>query len=190
LCHTAVVKSLLCSAATGDIGRKYPVLWLHNWNEPNTTSVYTGMVYDNWVGVEQYRFFQISNYAAVNGTSRGTTYEGIYFNRSKSKTPNIDDGSSNTLAFGEVSGTRWANQDNGNPGDYINHWMGVGDLYVMRGLSDKGQRAAVRQFSSGHSSIVQFCMGDGSARTLNVGIDQTTLRMMAGAHDGGVVSNY
>jgi hypothetical protein len=33
-------------------------------------------------------------------------------------------------------------------------------------------------------------MGDGSVRTLNVGIDQTTLRAMAGAHDGVVISNY
>ena len=52
-------------------------------------------------------------------------YVGIYTNRSKNKTSTITDGSSNTLAFGEILGGA---SNAGAKRDFIIPWIGAGSL--------------------------------------------------------------
>jgi prepilin-type N-terminal cleavage/methylation domain-containing protein len=163
------------------------------------SGVYHGFWYDNYIGVEQYQPFQIANYLAVGGTGKGTVYEGLYFNRSKMKTVNIIDGSSNTLAFGECSGTRWSVEGAGNPFDYTYGWFGAGTIPASRGLSS-GERASIRQFSSYHTAVTNFALGDGAVRSLQIAggrvVDQSgnvtasaLYLQMSGTRDGGVLDS-
>jgi prepilin-type N-terminal cleavage/methylation domain-containing protein len=197
LAHTANIKTFKCPSFPDTPGKNVIIGGLMVWQEPGTTTIYTGLWYDDGVGVEQYMPFQVSNYLAMTGSGPGTVYEGIYFNRSKMKTVNCIDGSSNTLAFGEVSGTRWPNEGNGNPFDFTFNWFGGGTCPSLRGLSS-GERAAVRQFSSFHTAVTNFALGDGAVRSLQIAggrqVDQSgnvtataVFLQMSGTRDGGVL---
>jgi len=142
----------------------------------------------------------VSNYVGINGCAgRGTDpvygqYEGIYSNRSKNKTGNISDGSSNTLAFGENSSTRasWINSGT-TDGAVTYNWIGGGTNGTIRGLKN-GQQQDYRTLSSFHTGIVMFALGDGSVKALKVADTSTgpptpsqswyILQQLAGMRDG------
>ena len=161
---------------------------------PGDGNIYTGFWSENYVGVEQYQPFAISNYLAMAGSGQSTSYEGIYVNRSKTTTPSIADGSSNTLAFGEVAGTVWPNFDPATSvkGEFTHHWMGSGICPSLRGMAS-GDQASIRQFSSYHTGIVMFVLGDGAVRAVRIGgtgaagTDRNVYLQMSGKNDGGVL---
>ena len=85
-----------------------------------------------------------------------------------------------------------------NQTEYNMSWVGVGGMYTRRGLG-QGRDSEWRQFSSYHTGIVQFCMGDGAVRSLRQGStlnipntadglggssDWLVLQAMAGVADG------
>jgi hypothetical protein len=102
-------------------------------------------------------------------------YTGIFTNRSTVKLPEIADGTSNTLMFGEGFG--------GNaPGarDFQWSWMGTGAMATFQGLrpcttppagthANNSTVCNWASFSSGHTGVVQFCFGDGSVRSVRLG---------------------
>jgi prepilin-type N-terminal cleavage/methylation domain-containing protein len=155
------------------------------------TTIYTSFWSENYVGVETYKSFANSNYLGVAGSGQGTTYEGTYFNRSRTTIAGISDGSSNTLAFGEACGTRWPNFGDGAPFDFTFNWFGAGTCPTLRGLASTEQ-ASIRQFSSYHTGVVQFAFGDGSVRsvkigsTANAGPDRDVFLQLGGTRDGGI----
>jgi prepilin-type N-terminal cleavage/methylation domain-containing protein len=160
-------------------------------------SIYTGFEYEDYQPPSQlgaYTPFSQCNYLAVCGSGQGTTYEGIYTNRSTTTTVGITDGSSNTLAFGEVCGRRWPNAGDGNPNDFQHNWFGSGICPTLRGMST-GEQASIRQFSSNHTGgIVQFAFGDGSVHGLRAGgtasrsgTDYSVFLQMSGKQDGGTL---
>jgi prepilin-type N-terminal cleavage/methylation domain-containing protein len=163
---------------------------------PQTLGV--GFWYEDYVGVEIYKPFAISNYLACAGWGQGMTFEGIYVNRSTTKTGNILDGSSNTLAFGEICGTRWSLPGAGNPFDFQHNWFGSGICPTSRGMGP-GEASAVRMFSSNHTQVAQFALGDGSVRSLRFGstftnplvnpptADLLVFSAMSGKQDGVLV---
>jgi prepilin-type N-terminal cleavage/methylation domain-containing protein len=146
---------------------------------------------DNGNGMEMFDPIQRTNYLGVNGWG-GTNsvvpganlLEGIFGNRTQNTLGKISagDGTSNTLMFGEIVG------QNPDPswGETVHTWdvsWMCGALPVAAGLSN-GIDSFVFQFSSNHTGVVQFCMGDGSVRPIQVGIDPVTLAILAGWHDG------
>ncbi len=156
-------------------------------------SIYAGFWSDDYVGVEKYQYFGISHYLACSGSGPATSYEGIYCNRSKTTSATILDGSSNTLAFGEVVGTRWSTAGAGAAFDYQHNWLGSGAIYTLQGLSHT-ESASIRQFSSYHTGIVQFTFGDGSVRSVrspntgtNPSNERNVLLQLGGKQDGGVL---
>ena len=164
-------------------------------------TIYTGFYSEDYVGVEQYKNFSRTNYLGVAGSGQGTAYEGIYTNRSKTKMVGIIDGTSNTLAFGEVAGTVWPNQcsspnDTSTAclpvGEYTHNWFGSGICPTLRGMNG-GNNASIRQFSSYHTGIVQFAFGDGSVHnvrigsTFNAGSDRNVFLQLSGKTDGGIL---
>jgi len=71
------------------------------------------------------------------------------------------------------------------------NFIGCGSMSTLRGLSTDGSLAAYNQFSSAHSGIVQFAVGDGSVRGLRPGNTATPfspdwylLQQLSGYKDG------
>ncbi len=187
--HVGNVKAFQCPSFPATPGANTVIGGMMNWLEPGTTSIYTGFWSENYVGVEKYQSFAISNYLACAGFP-GTAYKGMFTNRSKTSLTAVPDGTSNTLAFGEVAGTRWPNAGDGNPFDYTHNWFGSGCVYTARGISADGEKAAIRQFGSYHSGVCLFAFGDGSVHGLTPGTDQTfvnLLNQLGGMADGGVL---
>jgi prepilin-type N-terminal cleavage/methylation domain-containing protein len=168
---------------------------------PGDGNIYTGFWNENYVGVEQYQPFAISNYMAMAGSGPSTAYEGIYVNRSKTTTPAISDGSSNTLAFGECAGTVWPNYCPPNDpsgctpttkGEFTHNWFGSAVNTSLRGMAH-GDQASIRQFSSYHTGIVMFALGDGAVRSVRIGgtgaagTDRNVYLQLSGKNDGGVL---
>lgn len=132
-------------------------------------------------------------------------YEGILFNRSKTKIVSISDGSSNTLMFGEGLGC----EATGTTRSFKWAWMGVGAIPLKFGLAPGGGGPAPTSvntgatiggwnyFSSAHTGQVLFAMGDGSVRGVRqgqtgvrnpttAGSDWYVLQQMGGKSDGEV----
>jgi prepilin-type N-terminal cleavage/methylation domain-containing protein len=104
-------------------------------------------------------------------------YQGIFYNRSKIDFRDIPDGSSNTLLFGEVMGGSLPPADGG----FSYAWIGSGVMCTAWGLAENSYW---KQFNSNHPGIVQFCMADGSVRTLSTQINQTTYLYLGAIADG------
>ena len=72
--------------------------------------------------------------------------------------------------------------------DYNHNWFGSSICPTLRGLSSR-ENASIRQFSSYHTGIAMFALGDGSVRSLRNSLDTTSLNILGGARDGGVNPN-
>ncbi len=101
-------------------------------------------------------------------------YRGPLTNRSKVKMANIVDGTSNTLFFGEAVGGH-----QGGARLYSHSWMGSGTLPLAWGLENRDYN----RFSSWHPGVVQFCLADGSVRSVSTGIDTDALIQLGGIRD-------
>jgi prepilin-type N-terminal cleavage/methylation domain-containing protein len=129
----------------------------------------------NYTGVAGPGWNDGSTGAIAAGGANYQPYTGIFTNRSKVALPQITDGSSNTLMFGEGLGGL-------SPGarDYQWTWMGSGAMATFQALrpctpSQSGvhtyndTQCNWGNFSSMHPGVVQFCLGDGSVRGIRPG---------------------
>ncbi|HLJ96800.1 MAG TPA: DUF1559 domain-containing protein [Gemmataceae bacterium] len=92
-------------------------------------------------------------------------YEGIFTNRSTNSVGAIQDGTANTLMFGECLGGPQP-PPSGSP-QYGFSWFGVGALPTLAGLPV--QYPQYYQFSSKHTGVVNFCYADGHVAGIKVG---------------------
>jgi prepilin-type processing-associated H-X9-DG protein len=92
-------------------------------------------------------------------------YEGIFTNRSTNSIGAIQDGTANTLMFGECLGGP-SPPPSGSP-LYGFSWFGVGALPTLAGLPV--QYPQYFQFSSKHTGVVNFCYADGHVGGIKVG---------------------
>jgi len=172
------------------------ILGLHVFNDVQRGPFTDGWK-ENYLGLEDYRFFAKTNYMGVAGCGVGThpffnQFEGIYTNRSQHTLGQLSvrDGTSNTLLYGEACGTFW----NSPPESMDICWMAGGGLGTYLGLQ-RARTAPLITFSSWHTAGVQFCFADGSVRTVRFGNtlwDQVSpqtqdwhlLQQLAGYRDG------
>lgn len=182
-------------------GWGWGVLWTGNVQSTYGTTNYLGVA--GQAGI-------VTN-AAAAGISLGlnrTNRHGIFWNRSKTTFGQISDGSSNVLMFGESVGA-YSNPVSKSGRRITAHaWM-TGPLFteVQRSVyrtaagwgADTGGDAVCDlfegcwwfqgwRFSSQHSGVIQFALGDGSIHALSDSIDDTVFQNLAGKADGQVVS--
>jgi prepilin-type N-terminal cleavage/methylation domain-containing protein/prepilin-type processing-associated H-X9-DG protein len=133
-----------------------------------------------------------SNYAGCAGylsnasSAMAQQYEGIYYANSKVKVVSVGDGTSNTIAFGEMASGRYNN--NG----YRFTWMGAGSLSTEYGLAANRQPPDSPwhpwQYSSRHTGIINFAFADGSVRSITKTADKNMYFAASGANDGIVIN--
>ena len=137
-----------------------------------------------WFGANPPYNFGVTNYLGVMGgmgkVGNGwDQWAGLYYSESTVTMAQLtaSDGAANTLAFGENSTIAGQQAGNGSVG-FI--WMGAVNLPVGYGFSNPDWRT----FSSNHTGIINFAMGDGSVRGLSKNADTRTVRSAAGWQDG------
>ncbi len=140
-------------------------------------------------------------------------FEGLLTNRSENRLAGVQDGSSNTLLFGEGAGRATVSNGQVIENAVAWNWMGIGEVTTKFGLGVVGAEvdnppsrinlpgAHWSMFSSRHSGGVNFCFGDGHVKMLRFGStthrrpgppnnlttpsqDWWVLQRLAGMHDG------
>jgi hypothetical protein len=140
---------------------------------PNTGNQ-TRLGRTNYVGVSGY-LGNIPNYPPAD------VYTGVFANRTDHALATIEDGTSNTLFFGETIGGK---DDSTAAPQYGHSWIGAGALPTGWGVQTRGWES----FSSEHPNIVQFCLADGAVRKLNRHVDFMIYVRLSGMRDRRTVN--
>lgn len=128
-----------------------------------------------------------SNYAAVGGrlgrvgAAAIDILEGPFSNRSATTITGITDGTSNTLAFGEL-----ISDNPSGPRTRARIWMSSSWQPTSWGVPSTG--ISHLHFSSRHSGIINFAMCDGSVKSVRTGADTTIFRQISAKSDGSVTN--
>gem|GEM_PF-4760469 len=110
-------------------------------------------------------------------------YQGVFTNRSETKFRSIEDGTSNTLLFGEakaVSGEFILPL-----GTWAFSWMGnnvMSTLYWGRDLP------IAHRFRSNHPGVTNFAFADASVKPLSLELEADLMKSLAGKSDGSIAS--
>jgi prepilin-type N-terminal cleavage/methylation domain-containing protein len=178
IAHTQL-GALLCPSATDDEATSGEGCVLVCYND-NTIGI------GHW-GKPGYPDLGFTNYlgcAGALGKSRHSywsRFEGIFTCRSKNSFSAVLDGTSNTIAFGEVLGGKPEVQ-------YRYTWIGCGSMPTAWGLAH--DTSGWYQFDSLHPGVVQFAMADGSVTPLSRDINNLTYRYLSGMRDGETPEDY
>src|SRR5260370_35572369 len=130
-------------------------------------------------------------YGKVSGSDAANAtwlpFTGIYYMSSKTKMTEISDGTSNTVAFGEYTGTHIDGHR-----DFGISWMGAGWLVTKWGLapiynadgSTGGNDYTRRQVGSKDTGIINFAVADGAVPPVSRSADFNQGLYATGAEDG------
>jgi type II secretory pathway pseudopilin PulG len=164
-----------------DTSTSLPTFQVGYWTSPSTAD---DLGWTNYLGS-----------AGVIGTVSGSwsAWQGIYTKRSKNTFGSITDGTSTTLAFGEVLGGRPEVM-------YRYSWMGCGAMTSYAGLppNELGVDPPVPgetghgwfQFDSLHPGVVQFGIADGSTTSISRDIDVNIFRNLSGISEARDTEDY
>ena len=132
-----------------------------------------------WAAGQNSNYLSCAGYLgnAYAGVDPEGIWAGTFTNRSGFDYGDINDGSSNTFAFGEASFCNWGGQD----ADYL--WNASGRIV------GNGTPATRLNFNSEHSGeAVNMSMCDGSVHFLNNDIDFSTYVYLAAKAEGRIVN--
>jgi len=128
-----------------------------------------------------------TNYLASGGFVNFPTnaFRGYFTNRSKNKIESSLDGSSNTIMFGEVT-TNPAQSWPGNP-QLAWTWMSSPPISTgWGGILNVSGTDYYYMFSSSHTGVVMFGMGDGAVRALRKPTQWPNIVWVSAINDGNV----
>jgi prepilin-type N-terminal cleavage/methylation domain-containing protein len=130
-----------------------------------------------------------TNYLAVAGyvNNAGDPYKGYFGDRTQNPIESAQDGSSNTLMFGEVM-TNPAQAWGAAPSPKLAWtWMSSPPIAAgWGGVLVTPQTDYFYRFSSNHSGVVMFAMGDGAVRALKKPTVWPTIVWASATNDGNV----
>jgi len=130
-----------------------------------------------------------TNYLAVAGYTNGPTdaYPGYFGDRTQTTIESAQDGSSNTLMFGEVM-TNPAQAWGGAPSPKLAWtWMSSPPVAAgWGGILQTPQTDYFYRFSTSHTGVVLFAMGDGAVRPLKKPTVWPTIVWASATNDGKV----
>jgi prepilin-type N-terminal cleavage/methylation domain-containing protein len=165
--------TFLCpSAPDGSPGPPLIAVWYGtvDVDKPNVSSAHYFLV-----GEPARYIFGRSNYLGVAGTPNAQ-YRGMLTYKAKNTLEGVQDGTSNTLFFGEYGGdgnpfNPVGPQNIPNPSEWLAASWACGPLYVHFGLGvhkPPGQQPNPDWglFNGYHTNLIQFAYGDGSVRAL------------------------
>jgi prepilin-type N-terminal cleavage/methylation domain-containing protein len=123
-----------------------------------------------------------TNYLGCHGRPEveGGKWQGIFRNRSETKFGSISDGLSNTIAFGESRGGSSAGTTPPSPATY--GWLSATTLPASA-VWLLGEDNYF-EFSSNHTGICNFVIGDGAVRSVSVNLDGQLWLRANGISDG------
>jgi len=156
---------------------------IHHYYDPNfqqgSSVIQAGAVFAGAAGnaLGRTNYLGVAGAAGVTGAPTWDFWRGVFANRSRTRFPDIRDGSSNTLHFGESRGGK---NVEGTKGPLSFAWVGCGVMGTAWGLGGQGWY----HFSSHHPGIVQFGFADGNVRRVSVTIDGEVLKALSGMADG------
>jgi prepilin-type N-terminal cleavage/methylation domain-containing protein len=142
-----------------------------------------------------------TNYLGVAGDNRAARFRGMLYYKVKNTLEGIQDGTSNTLFFGEYGGDGNPFNPTGplqlpNPNEWVAASWACGPLYLQFGIGlhkpPGGQpNPDWGLFNSYHTNMIQFAYGDGSVRSLRDldqynGANFPVLQALGGIADGVV----
>jgi len=115
-------------------------------------------------------------------------YTGIYYAGSRTRVTDVKDGTSNTIAFGEMARSTFGTPGQFTPGSMLRlTWMGAGSMPTAWGVSTTWPSEWYK-FSSAHTSWINFAYADGSVRSINKNGDSTQYIYASGMNDGQIVN--
>jgi prepilin-type N-terminal cleavage/methylation domain-containing protein len=156
-------------------------------NNDNVGAPFFSTTTDTTLGRTNY--VPCAGYTGFSTNAQAKQLMGVFYVRSKSYMTKINDGTSNTIFFGESLGGRSSGTR-----DLSFAWMGAGAMATRFSLPAKSEWYT---FSSRHTGVVQFSFGDGSVRRLRTLCNDLVsppqpdgsaawfnLQYLAGANDG------
>jgi prepilin-type N-terminal cleavage/methylation domain-containing protein/prepilin-type processing-associated H-X9-DG protein len=111
------------------------------------------------------------------GNAQWAPYTGIYYQNSRTRIADIADGTSYTVAFGEMESSH----------NWEIAWMGAGWFMSKFGIAPDGDTSNYRQPASRHPGVVNFGFADGSVRAIAKSADFNTWIYVTGMKDGTTV---
>ncbi|MCU0716205.1 MAG: DUF1559 domain-containing protein [Pirellula sp.] len=126
-----------------------------------------------------------TNYAAAQGRPdvEGGRWQGLFRNRTETKFGSVSDGLSNVIAFGETRGGNVTGPVEQSTVLWISAIPLPASTTWLIGEDNWFE------FSSNHTGLTNFTLGDGSVRSITNNIDGVTWLRLNGIADGEVISN-
>lgn len=186
------IKLYLCPSDDPYSNTQATEILTHTFRQPPSWELFVGVRYLSQGGDNLGRtsYAGVAGYGGQINNAAIDQYAGLFCNRSAVRLGQVTaaDGASNTLMFGE-----WLGDSAIGTRRFAPAWIGVGSLPTAYGTPSRPDTAPY-QFSSKHTSVIQFCIGDGSIRGIRKGIAPGTFAYdsfiaASGWHDGLIVDD-
>jgi prepilin-type N-terminal cleavage/methylation domain-containing protein len=203
---TAKIGTLLCPSDSADsvfvaggagfiyaftlTGLAGPSIGLNGMNDQLGRPVARDTAPTNYLGVMGRFPVDAATYGVTGATAAAVDgYAGIFRFNKDTKLGAITDGTSNTLLFGEVTGVytttapiRRTGSFSWNMSGMVTHW----NAKNMAGVPYNTSVKAWNRYSSLHTGLNQWTLGDGSVKSISLSADADVTLRLTGLSDGEV----
>jgi prepilin-type N-terminal cleavage/methylation domain-containing protein len=168
-----------------------PVFTFNDTSTSPPTPTVTAYTITNSGNLGRTNYLGVAGYVGHAPNNSADQYKGAFYNRSESRFADITDGTSNTLLFGETVGH--ADDSNGIL-QYGLSWIGCGALpsgFLISPeyetvIPENRKKFRYHTFESEHPGIIQFCLADGSVRSVSLTADDWQYILWTSEGDGRV----
>ncbi len=181
------VPTLLCPSDDAYSNTAATMMLLHTYGT-GTTGTVGGSGYGLPFGATMGRTNYLGNAGRLGKTdSPGwNTWVGPFGNRSTTRFGEITDGTSNTLLFGEATGS-WTDASKPSGRTWSFSWT-VGPMPTAWGIGGTSAHLYYKYNSLHAGKVINFAMADGSVKSISPTVDNTTYQYVSAMQDGNVTS--